>query len=73
MAQRKPQLTPEYIGSDGAKVFVCPSHTGAGESYEVNPTLSNKSLDSIKDPAATWMFAEPKSDLAFRGQQLRLR
>ena len=69
MAQWKTQLTP-YMGQGSGELFVCPSHQGAGESYEVNPALSNKSLDSINNMAATWMFAEPQSGLHLDGSNI---
>ena len=70
MAQWKPQLVPEYLGKDGDKLFVCPSHGGAGESYAVNPALSGAKLENIKSPWQTPMFYETKPDLHLDGSNI---
>ena len=69
MAQWKPQLQP-YLGNTSDKLFVCPSHQGAGESYEVNPNLSGVALDKIASPWETPMFYEPESALHLDGSSV---
>lgn len=70
MAQWKPQLTPYLGGAGGDKLFVCPSHTGAGESYEVNPALSGVNEATIDDISGTPMFYEPQSGLHLDGSSM---
>ena len=70
MAQWKPQLQP-YLGKAGSEpLFLCPSHKGAGESYEVNPKLSGATLDKINNPSQTPMFYETTPDLHLDGSSM---
>ncbi len=70
MAQWKPQLQPYLGGKSSDQLFICPSHQGAGESYEVNPALSGVALATIDSPWETPMFYEPKSDLHLDGSNI---
>ena len=67
MAEWKPQLMP-YLKSEA--LFVCPSHTGAGESYKVNPALSGLSMAAIENISGTPMISESEPELHLEGSNV---
>ena len=69
MAQWKPQLQP-YLGKAGDKLFLCPNHKGASESYEVNPNLSGVDLYQLNNAAQEPMIYEPESGLHLDGSNI---
>ena len=67
MAEWKPQLKP-YLKND--QLFVCPSHEGSIESYEVNPKLSGVNFATIDYISETPMIYESKSGLHLDGSSI---
>ena len=67
MAEWKPKLMP-YLKSE--QIFICPSHTGASESYEINPALSGLDMNKINSPSQMPMIYEPQSDLHLDGSSM---
>lgn len=70
MAEWKPQLQPYLNEAGGDPIFVCPSHQGTGESYQINPKMSGLNLYKINDAAQTPMIYETKSDLHLEGSSI---
>ncbi len=68
MAEWKPKLMPYLNGNE--QIFVCPTHTGANESYEINPALSGLELGKINSPSQTPMIYEPDSALHLDGSNM---